>query len=532
MNDDLARLRRWLHRARPPRADLARALATGILASAVAVGLTVGAIGLLVASAQRPGLRAVAAILVVIEVFAFARSPLRLTERLAAHRLGYAAVTRWRRWLVTTVGGLEHRRLSAVATGDLLERSLVDTDRLQDLWLRGAVPLVTAGATLVALDVVVALLPPAGAWAGAALGLACVEALGVAGLVAVHRVALARETTRRHCAGAARAALVELAAAGPALAALGHGEVVGARLERALAPLDRAEAARRATTAARYGLLGVAGVLALVVVAVHPVSAPLWWVVAVTLATASVELLIAIDAALTGATDVVASAERLEALDRPGPTGRVAVPARLGLEARDLIYREAGRPVLAGASLAFDPGRRVAVVGPSGVGKSTLLRLLARLDRPDGGIIRVGGVALDDLDEDDLRRRVAYVPSEPGLVTGYARDLVALGRPVAEDGLRLLGELGLGLTGTQRVEGLSRGETARVALARALAGRPDLVILDEPTAGLDPGATALVLAALARSGAGVVVATHDPVVAAWCDEAVELRDGRLAPLRR
>ncbi|HQU27043.1 MAG TPA: ATP-binding cassette domain-containing protein, partial [Acidimicrobiales bacterium] len=343
---------------------------------------------------------------------------------------------------------------------------------------------------------------------------------------------LAREATRRHCAGAARAALVELAAAGPALAALGRGEVVGARLEHALAPLDRAEAARRATTAARYGLLGVAGALALVVVAVHPVSAPLWWVVAVALATASVELLVAIDAALSGTSDVVASAERLEALDRPGPAGRVAVPARPDLEARDLDYLEAGRPVLAGASLTVSPGRRVAVVGSSGVGKSTLLRLLARLDRPDAGTIRVGGVDLEDLDEDDLRRRVAYVPSEPGLVTGYARDVVALGRPVAEEGLRLLGELGLELSGTQRVEGLSRGETARVALARALAGGPDLVILDEPTAGLDPGATALVLAALARSGAGVVVATHDPVVAGWCDEAVELREGRLAPLSR
>ncbi len=532
MSDDLARLRRWLRRARPPRADLARALSTGVLASAVAVGLTTGAVGLLVASAQRPGLRAVAVILVVIEVFAFARSPLRLAERLAAHRLGYAAVTRWRRWLVRTVGQLEHRRLSAVATGDLLERALVDTDRLQDLWLRGAVPLVTAGTTLVALDAVVALLPPVGAWAGSALGLACVEALGVAGLAAIHRVALRREAVRRHAASVARAALVELAAAGPALAALGRAEVVRVRLERALAPLDRTEAARRAPLAARYGLLGVAGATALAVVALHPVGAPLWWVVAVALATAAIELLVAFDAALAGTTEVVASAERLESLDRPHPGGRLGVPARPGLEARDLDYREADRSVLAGASLLVAPGSRVAVVGPSGVGKSTLLRLLARLDHPDAGTILLGGVDLDELDEDDLRRRVAYVPSEPGLVTGYARDVVALGRPVAEAGLRLCGELGLALTGDERVEGLSRGETARVALARALAGGPDLVLLDEPTAGLDPHATALVLGALERSGAGVVVATHDPAVAGWCDEVVELREGRLAPLSR
>ncbi|MHB1905587.1 MAG: ATP-binding cassette domain-containing protein [Acidimicrobiales bacterium] len=532
MSDDLARLRRWLSRARPARGDLARALLTGVLASAVAVGLTTGAVGLLVASAQRPGLRAVAVILVVIELFAFTRSPLRLAERLAAHRLGYAAVTRWRRWLVRTVGQLEHRRLGAVATGDLLERALVDTDRLQDLWLRGAVPLATAGITLVALDITVALLPPLGAWAGAALGLACVEALAVVGLATIHRAALRREALRRRAAGAARAALVELAAAGPALAALGRDEVVRTHLERALLPLDRAEADRRAPLVARYGLLGVAGAIALAVVALHPAGAALWWVVAVTLATASIELLGAIDAALAGTTEVVASAERLESLDRPRRPGRLAVPARLDLEARDLDYHEAGRAVLTGASLRLAPGARLALVGPSGVGKSSLLRLLARLDHPDAGTILLGGVDLADLDEDDLRRRVAYVPSEPGLVTGYARDVVALGRPVAEVGLRLLDELGLRLSGTERVEGLSRGETARVALARALAGRPDLLILDEPTAGLDPGATARVLGALERSGAGVVVATHDPTVARWCEAVVELREGRLAPLSR
>ena len=129
MNEDLARLRRWLRRAQPPRAQLrARALLTGFVATVTNVALLVGAVALLVDSATRPGLRAVAIVLIVIEFFAFLRSPLRFSERMAAHRLGYAAVTRWRRWLVLVVGQLNYSQWRTYASGDLLERALGDTD--------------------------------------------------------------------------------------------------------------------------------------------------------------------------------------------------------------------------------------------------------------------------------------------------------------------------------------------------------------------------------------------------------------------
>jgi ABC-type transport system involved in cytochrome bd biosynthesis fused ATPase/permease subunit len=532
MSDDRRRLARWLRRARPARRDLARALLTGLAASAVAVGLTTGAIGLLVASAGRPGLRSVAVVLVAIEVFAFFRSPLRLAERLAAHRLGYAAVTRWRRWLVQVVGRLDYRRWRGYASGDLLERALVDTDRLQDLWLRGAVPALTSLATLLALDVVVAVLPPLGRWVGVAAGLACVEALVVAVLMGVHRRALDADLDCRRAAGEARAALVELAGAGPALAALGRPEVVVRRWGDAAGRLARAEARRRRPVALRHAVLALAGAAALGDVAVHPATAPLWWVVAAALAVAAAELLAGFDAALAGASAVVAAAERLEEIDRPGPVGRRTPGAREELRARGLAYHEADRAVLEAVDLDVAWGRRVAIVGPSGSGKSSLVRLLAHLDRPDAGAITLGGVDLAELDEAGLRARVAYVPSEPGLARGYVRDVVALGRPVLEAGLAALADLGLDLDAAARIEGLSRGETARLALARALAGAPEIVLLDEPTAGLGEDDTARVLSALRRSGATVVVATHDPQVIGWCDEVFELREGRLDPLSR
>src|ERR1039458_1952944 len=105
MRADVDRLWRWLRRAQPPRSTLLRALTAGLIASLVNVALLVGAVGLLVDSATRPGLRTVLGALIVIELFAFLRSPLRFVERLSAHRLGFAAVSRWRRWLVLTVGG-------------------------------------------------------------------------------------------------------------------------------------------------------------------------------------------------------------------------------------------------------------------------------------------------------------------------------------------------------------------------------------------------------------------------------------------
>ena len=127
MNSASSRLRRWLERARPPRVALARALGTGLLATLTGVALFVGAVALLVVAADRPGLRAVAGVLIVIELFAFLRSPIRFAERLASHRLGLRAVTEWRRWVVVAVGGWSYDRWRRYTSGDMPPRVLVES---------------------------------------------------------------------------------------------------------------------------------------------------------------------------------------------------------------------------------------------------------------------------------------------------------------------------------------------------------------------------------------------------------------------
>jgi ABC-type lipoprotein export system ATPase subunit len=182
----------------------------------------------------------------------------------------------------------------------------------------------------------------------------------------------------------------------------------------------------------------------------------------------------------------------------------------------------------------FESGRVTVVTGPSGSGKTTLLHLLAGLDLPDEGEVLVDGAEVGGLDRAgraELRRReIALVPQQSGLVPFLsARENVELGqeiRGLEGDAHEALASVGLAERAGQRVSRLSAGEQVRVAVARALAARPALLLVDEPTARLDQ-ANALrlgtLLSALAReTGAAVVCATHDPVVIAQADAELAL----------
>jgi ABC-type lipoprotein export system ATPase subunit len=217
--------------------------------------------------------------------------------------------------------------------------------------------------------------------------------------------------------------------------------------------------------------------------------------------------------------------------------GRHAEP--VSAELRGVTRRRGTRAVLDGFDARFAAGRVTALAGRSGSGKSTILRLLAGLERPDGGEIVVGGADLGGLDRAGLarlrRERVGVVSQEPRLVEHLsARENVGLGlalrgMPWADSAARAdayLTELGLGERVRQRAARLSAGERQRVAIARALAPEPGLLLVDEPTSRLDEhnaGAIAALLEAVAREhGTTVVCATHEPLVVARADEVVAL----------
>lgn len=532
MIGDSARLARWLRRAQPPHAQLARALVAGLVASITNVALLVGAVALLVESATRPGLRAVAIVLVVIELFAFLRSPLRFVERLSAHRLGYAAVTRWRQWLVVVIGQLDFSQWRSYASGDLLERALSDTDQLQDLWLRSVVPFVDVVTVMVLGDFVVAALPPFGRWWASALTFLVFQILGVAGILWCAKIELVRDRELRSARGDFRAQLVELGAVTPELFLLQREHLASDRLSAAVRQLDVREVALRRQRNVANIVVIAASLASLSGVFFRPTSSTVWLVVATLIGLSSYEALTSLRAATQSAVDVSGGGERLDVFDVAGPCGTVPWPHDSTIRLLDVTVKEEDRVLVRGATLTIAPGAHVALVGESGVGKSTLLRALADLDDVAGGTILVGDVELSAIDEEELRRHVAYVVSEPGFTRGFAIDVVSLGRPSTRDLHADLGSLGLASNPSTRFEELSRGERVRVAVARALFTDPDILLLDEPTSGLGENETSRVLSLLGATNSTLVIATHDVDVITWCDDVVALRDGLLQRVNR
>ncbi|MFI6505662.1 ABC transporter ATP-binding protein [Nonomuraea typhae] len=199
---------------------------------------------------------------------------------------------------------------------------------------------------------------------------------------------------------------------------------------------------------------------------------------------------------------------------------------------------------LRGVNLTVEYGELVAIVGPSGSGKSTMLNLIGTLDRPTTGVVRIAGhdvAALSDRQLSALRaKHLGFVFQQFHLSPGVsALDNVADGllytgtprRVRREKAAAALERVGLGHRLGHKPSQLSGGEQQRVAVARAVAGDPPLLLADEPTGNLDSASGAEVLRILGdlhASGTTIAVITHDMDVAAWCPRQVKVRDGAVS----
>ncbi|MGI3785637.1 MAG: ABC transporter ATP-binding protein [Janthinobacterium lividum] len=211
--------------------------------------------------------------------------------------------------------------------------------------------------------------------------------------------------------------------------------------------------------------------------------------------------------------------------------------SRVELVATGIRVSRGGVEILRGADLTLGGGERLALTGPSGSGKTVLLSILAGLARPEAGAVLLDGRPLTDVPS--LRRRLGVVFQGYGLVAlltaaeNVELPLLAARVPASEARVRAreaLELVGLADRAEHLVEELSGGQQQRAAVARALVVRPDVLLADEPTAEQDVdhrSATLDAILAAASTGTAVLLATHDPVVAARCDRHLHLDGGLL-----
>lgn len=238
--------------------------------------------------------------------------------------------------------------------------------------------------------------------------------------------------------------------------------------------------------------------------------------------------------------------DRLETVFRepvtvpPSDRARALPDGPIGIEVRDASLSFDGDRVLNGISLEVAPEESVAIVGPTGVGKSTLAQLMVRLADPDDGRVLVGGVDLRDVDPPSLRRSVAIVFQESFLFATTVRDNIALDSGASSDDVERAGEIaavdrfanvlphGYDTVVGERGYTVSGGERQRVALARALVRKPRVLILDDATSSVDASIEAQILGALRRElSSTLIVVAYRLSTIRLADRVIYVEDGRV-----
>ena len=544
-----ATVRRLMSIAEVRRTRLGVAASLGVLTIVFGVGL-MGTSGYLISrAAEQPAVLSLTVAIVGVRFFGLARPIARYLERLASHDVALRSLGRARAQVYESIEPLAPAQLEDTRRGDLLSRFVADVDSLQNLYLRGLEPplvALIAGAASVALAAVV--LPAA--------GLALAVGLLVAGVaVPALSVSIARRSVAQQAGarGALTAELVETLAGSAEIAALGLERDRLRALRRVDGRLVRI--ARRAAVADGLGdalrllVTGatVVGVLALSISAHADGRLDRTLIALLGLVSlAAFEAVQPLTESFRELGSTIAAGRRvLELTDRkplivdPGnPLPMPSSPFPVVLETVRARYGPKERPALDNFSLRLDAGARVVLLGRSGAGKTTVVRLLLRFIDPERGCVTLGGNDLRCYRQEDVRRAIAVAGQDAHLFSATIRENLKLAKPSASDDelfealrrARLLDwvdRLPDGLDTLVGEEGreLSGGQRQRLVLARALLTDAPLLVLDEPTAHLDH-ATAKRLVEDVFSAArdrAVLLITHRPEGVDLADEVIVLR---------
>jgi len=554
LRDGRSPLLRLLALARPLRGRLLLAVAAGAAATGCGVGLLAVSGFLLSRASQHPAILAISVAVVAVRALSIGRGVSRYLERLASHDVAFRVLAQLRVAIWRRLEALAPAGFGLFRSGDLLARLISDVDATQDLFIRGVTPLLAAvlvggGAVTVCLLI---LAPAAGVLAAGLLtgGIA----VPLAGAAVARKAARAGAPAR----GRLAATVTDLLDGADDLHAFGAQDAALAQADAADAELTRHARRTAGASGLGTGLMSLVSGLTLWAVLLLGVAAtgtgtlsrvPL--AVLTLTALAAFEAVTALPAAAVQLGQARVAAGRIAAItDTPDPVReprhpRILPPGPVTITLRDATvrYRPDGPPALDRVSLDLPPGRRVALVGANGAGKSTLAAVLLRFCDLSGGAALLNGHDLASYAADDVRAVIGGCPQDPYLFDATIRDNLRLARPGAADEefeaaaarARLLAwikslpqgwDTRVGIRGAA----VSGGERQRLALARAFLADPALLILDEPTAHLDPDSRRALTADLlhATEGRSVLFITHEPDGLDQVDQIVVLDHGRIA----
>ena len=517
--------------ARPPAGWLAASVLLGALAVAFGIGLMTSAGYLIARAAERPAILSLTTVIVAVRFFGLARPVARYLERVVSHDLAFRVLARLRLRFYERIEPLAPAGLEAYRRGDLVSRMVGDVDTLQNLYLRGlGPPLVAILAALPRVGVAAAILP------AAAIVLAAGLLVAASPLWSSPPFSAAPQGPGRWLRGGCPPSSSSSFVARPSSSCTGvrRRRCAASARETTLWPgLPTATRSPRAPpTHSAIVVTGLTTVAVLAVAVSAHASGELDRTLVAALALlslASFEAVALLPPAARELSAVLGSGRRvLELTDRepavqdprdplPTPPGTPAI-ALEGVSAR---YSDAEPPALEHVDLTLEPGRKLALVGPSGVGKTTVVRLLLRFLDPYEGRVTLAGQDVRRLRQEDVRRAIAVAGQDAYLFSTSIRENVRLGRPQASDAevdaaLRRAkvgdwvsslpdgAETLVGEEGTQ----LSGGQRQRVALARALLSEAPVLVLDEPTAHLDHADGRGTRTRHARGGRGAVGPAH------------------------
>ncbi|HTT54565.1 MAG TPA: thiol reductant ABC exporter subunit CydC [Streptosporangiaceae bacterium] len=555
---------RLLRLARPLRGQLVLATAAGAASTGCAVALLATSGFLLARASLHPNIVAISVAVVAVRALSVGRGVFRYVERLASHDAAFRVLADVRVQVYRRLARLAPAGLRDFRSGDLLARLVSDVDATQDLFIRGLAPPLTAFLVgVAAAGVTAVILAPAGLVLAAGLLLA---GLPVSWLAAIRARQAARRTAAARGELAARvtdllAGSADLHAAGAQDAALAAADDADHELTR-LARGSAAGAALGSGLSQAVAGLTLWGVLLLGVAAVGAGTLTRVPLAVITLtALAAFEAVTGLPAAAIQLGQARSSAARVGAvLDAPDPVAEPAAPrplpsvsqpggarhggpVRVALRGAQVRYEAGGPLAIDGVDLDLPPGRRVALIGPSGSGKSTVAAVLLRFVELAGGSATLDGADLGRYSAADVRTVISGCAQDPHLFDTTIADNIRLARPGASQQelddvavrARLLSWIQSLPAGWDTMVGpggtaVSGGERQRIALARALLADPPLLILDEPTAHLDPeNRRALTADLLAETqGRATLFITHDLDGLDQVDEIVVLDHGRVA----